>query len=299
MQRLIITGASGFIGHHCLDLLCQNNEYEVFAISRSKEKDSGNVKWINADLFNHDEINYIMKDIKGDKLLHLAWITTPGVFYEAEENSAWVESSLNLTQAFLVNGGKKVVVAGSCAEYDWNTNKLLQEEENSRPTSFYGRSKGLLYSEMQKLCHQTNTDLSWGRVFNVFGPKEHPDKIIPLIIRAALNNRKIQCLAKDDIRDFIYVKDVANILVTFLEKNITGIVNIATGIGTSISEIAKLIELKLSVSNICDFKQNVSKFPTVVGSTIKLKDLKYKFLFDLDRSIEETIKWWQDKNNDS
>jgi nucleoside-diphosphate-sugar epimerase len=293
MKKIIVTGATGFVGSHCLDLL-KNKNYQVFAISKSKRQDLDNIKWIEADLFNFLEIDSVMKKTQGDTLLHLAWITTPGVFYESLENNLWVESSLNLIEAFLAQGGKKIVIAGSCAEYDWNKKEMMEDEEVS-PSSLYGKSKLLLYKEVKKRCQRTNADLAWGRIFNVFGPKEHPAKIIPLIIRAALSNKKIQCLAKDDIRDFIYVKEVANIFLTLMESDFNGIINIATGKGSSIKDLASLIEQRLSVSNICDFKQNFSVFPEVVGNTKNLEKLNYRFKFNLDYSIDETIRWWRDE----
>ena len=193
-------------------------------------------------------------------------------------------------------GGGKIVVAGSSAEYDWNKKEMI-EEEDSIPVSLYGTSKLALYNEVKKLCGRKKADLAWGRIFNVFGPKEHPDKIIPRIVRAALSNKKIQCLAKNDIRDFIYVKEVANIFLMLLESDFNGIINIATGKGHSIKEIADLIEQKLNVLSVCDFKQNVSRFPMVAGNTKKLDRLHYRFIYDLDQSIEETIRWWRDEVN--
>lgn len=295
MKKLIITGAAGFIGYHCLEIL-KNKNYEVFAISRRERISSGNIKWIKANLFNFEETKSLIKEINADLILHLSWITTPGIFYESEENHMWVNSSLNLLKAFLENGGKRVVVAGSCAEYDWNKKEML-EDVGSNPSSLYGNSKLLLYNEVKNLSLNNQANLAWGRIFNVFGPKEPSEKLVSFLIRAALLKNKIQCIAKDDIRDFIYVKEVANIFIFLLENTFDGIINIATGTGLSVNQIVKLIEKKLNVSNICDFKQNVSKFPYVVGNTKNLQTLNYRYLFDLEQSIEETIKWWRDEIN--
>lgn len=294
MKKVIVTGAAGFVGSYCVEILKDKN-YQVFALSRaSREEDRDNIKWITADLFNFQELNSIIEEIKGDLLLHLAWITTPGVFYESEENHIWVKSSLNLIENFLLNGGKRVVVAGSCAEYDWNKKKFL-EEDSCYPASLYGRSKLHLFNQLRDICAKYNASFAWGRIFNVFGPKEPPEKIISLIVKAAIEKRKIQCLAKDDVRDFIYIKDVANIFVKLLEESFDGIINIATGKGHSIDDIAKMVGQKLNISNFCDFKQKNSKFPEVVGDIKNLHKLKYRFLFDINKGLDETIRWWLDE----
>jgi UDP-glucuronate decarboxylase len=293
MKKIVVTGCTGFIGSYCLDLLKKKN-YDIYAITIEKRAREDKVHWIELDLFNFPEVKNFLNSVQADLLLHLAWITTPGIFYESPLNENWYEASRYLVDSFLTSGGQKVAIAGSCAEYDWNT-KTLDEESIPLPQSLYGKTKVKLYSEVKKLSFKKNSQLIWGRIFNVYGPGEPQQKIIPLLINAALANKKIDCETKKDVRDFIYVKDVANIFVHLLERDFNGIINVSTGKGTSIEEIAKIIEQKLTVSSICNFKKDNSKYPQVIGFSEKLKNLKYNFLYDLPQGLEETIRWWRGK----
>src|SRR5689334_19533914 len=119
MKKVLITGASGFIGRECLSLLTDLN-YEVYALtSKTPSFFLENVQWIKFDLLKDFSIDDLLKKIKPSHLLHLAWVTTPGKLWEAKENLDWLELSTHLIEAFAHNGGKRAVLAGTCAEYDW------------------------------------------------------------------------------------------------------------------------------------------------------------------------------------
>src|SRR6267143_4821300 len=121
MKRILLTGATGFIGRQCVPLLVARG-YQVHAVSSKPIKDNrDSVRWHQADLFDPLAVKALIGSTKPTHLLHLAWCTEPGKYWNSLENLQWVQASLGLLQEFVDNDGQRVVVAGTCAEYDWGT----------------------------------------------------------------------------------------------------------------------------------------------------------------------------------
>ena len=120
MIKTLVTGASGFIGRHSLPLLLKAG-HEVHAVSLKKKNPCINgINWHQADLKNQTQTKRLIADIRPSHLLHFAWCTEPGSFWNDPKNNHWVQASLELLKNFQAHGGKRIVIAGTCAEYDWN-----------------------------------------------------------------------------------------------------------------------------------------------------------------------------------
>src|ERR1700730_9500409 len=100
MTKVLLTGASGFVGRHCLQLLISQG-YEVHALSRRPPPIDGSAStWHELDLLKPGCAAELLRRVRPDFLLHLAWYTAPGKFWEARENIDWVRASLELLQEF-------------------------------------------------------------------------------------------------------------------------------------------------------------------------------------------------------
>src|SRR5206468_5297356 len=94
-----------------------------------------------ADLLTHDS-GRLIEAVQPSHLLHLAWVTTPGKYWTAPENADWVTASQRLVRAFLEQGGQRVIIAGTYAEYDWSIGGVCHERQTpTRPATVYGRAK--------------------------------------------------------------------------------------------------------------------------------------------------------------
>ena len=113
MSRILLTGATGFIGRHVLPRL----KGEVHAVTTRPPPAGDSVRWHRADLLSSAEI---VAEVRPEVLVHLAWYVEPGRYWTAPENIQWVEASLALLRAFAGAGGRRAVVAGTSAEYDWH-----------------------------------------------------------------------------------------------------------------------------------------------------------------------------------
>ena len=92
MKRVLVTGASGFIGRHCLPLLLQQG-YEVHAVhSISPPIKELEVQWHHSDLFDRNNISEVMSAVQPTHLLHLAWHLVPGNYSSLNENLQWVQA---------------------------------------------------------------------------------------------------------------------------------------------------------------------------------------------------------------
>ena len=123
MKKILVTGASGFIGSHCLPLLLER-DYEIHAVtSKNKENKNeiSNLKWHKADLLNHIQIKNLISYVQPTHMLHYAWYCKPGTLASSvNDNLLWVQSSLEIMRLFTKYGGERIVMTGSCNEYDWD-----------------------------------------------------------------------------------------------------------------------------------------------------------------------------------
>ena len=130
MKKVLVTGATGFIGKACLNAL-QKEDLEIHAISSNPipahAKDQTRTKWHKADLHDYIAIKDLMANVRPDYLLHLAWYVEHSLYWSSKENLKWVATSLNLATEFANNGGTKLVCAGK-AEYDWTGRTSLNED---------------------------------------------------------------------------------------------------------------------------------------------------------------------------
>ena len=136
MQRLLITGASGFIGQHVLSLL-HDSPMEIHGITRQVPKSDSRCYWHQCDLLEGDPINLI-RTIEPTHFLHLAWDVTPNACWASKMNHVWYQASMKLIDAFKQHGGQRVVVCGTCAEYHWAEVRCVEEETPLLGDSDYG-----------------------------------------------------------------------------------------------------------------------------------------------------------------
>ena len=111
MNEVLVTGASGFIGRQCLPLLVAKG-YDVHALSlRSEPCSIPGVSWHRGNLLQPGCATALMRQLRPQSLLHLAWYAVPGKFWEARENLEWLRASLELLVSFADNGGERLVAA--------------------------------------------------------------------------------------------------------------------------------------------------------------------------------------------
>src|SRR3954462_2488130 len=116
VRRVLVTGASGFIGRACVPRLASRG-FEVHAVSSSERASDVHTRWHRHDLLDPSQCRDAIDAVRPTHLLHLAWIATPGRFWSSPDNTQWLASGKALIDAFFALGGKRAVGVGTCAEY--------------------------------------------------------------------------------------------------------------------------------------------------------------------------------------
>jgi nucleoside-diphosphate-sugar epimerase len=297
MKRVLLTGATGFIGRHCLPLLLERG-YEVHAVSSASPVESPpDVRWYQVDLLDLALASTLVAEVQPTHLLHLAWLTTPGKYWTSPQNLRWVQASLELLQAFARCGGRRVVMAGTCAEYDWEYGYCSEKTTPLRPTTLYGTCKHSLQMTLEAFADQTGLSSAWGRIFFLYGPYEHPDRLVSSVVRALLQGQPARCTHGNQIRDFLYVEDVADAFVALLESDNRGAVNIASGYPVVLKDVVWKIADKLDRRDLIQLgavAAPASEPPLIVGDARLLKGgVGWLPKFDLDSGVEQTLDWWR------
>ena len=280
MKKVLLTGASGFIGRHAIQPLLASG-YEVHAISR---RPVAGVYHHRVDLLNAEQTAQVIAEVRPSHLLHFAWYAVPGKYWTSPENLDWVKMSIHLLQQFAAHGGKRVVMAGTCAEYDWS----------GYQGTVYGTCKGALSQIVEAYARQMGLSHAWGRIFYLFGPHEHPDRLTPSIIRSMLRQEPARCSHGNQIRDFMYVEDVADAFVALLESDVQGALDIASGQAVTLKEFINQIACKLNGEAHYGTTASPHSEPaSIVADNSRLcEEVKWQPKYTQDFSLDKTIAWW-------
>ncbi len=243
MSRVLITGARGFIGRGALAPLLAAG-FDVHAVT-SRAGDPGpsaGVTWHHSDLLAPASADDLLARVAPTHLLHLAWYAEPGAFWTSPENLRWVEASLRLLRAFAAHGGRRAVLAGSCAEYAWEDRTVCVEASTPcRPATLYGASKHGLALIAHRYAEQAQISLACGRVFFVFGPGEDARRLGGSVARALVLGQVARCTAGEQRRDFLYSEDLAGAFVALLCSGVEGPVNLASGTPARIRDLVNAL----------------------------------------------------------
>jgi nucleoside-diphosphate-sugar epimerase len=296
MSSILVTGASGFIGRQCLPILAAKG-YDVHALSRRQASAlTRGVTWHDVDLLRQGAPTEIIHHVRPDFLLHLAWYAVPGKFWEAPENIDWVRASLELLSAFAANNGKRLVAAGSCAEYQLNAGECLEEKTPLLPSTLYGTCKCAFGSVLDSFTRQTEISSAWGRIFFLYGPYEHPSRLIAYVVQSLLRAEPAICSDGRQVLDFMHVEDAASAFVALLENKIQGPVNIASGCPVVVSDLLKEIGMQIGRPELIHLgaRESSSGVSRIWANVDRLtKEVGWKPHYDLGSGMEQTVRWWQ------
>lgn len=286
-KKVFITGCSGQIGSRLTKLLLRYG-FIVHGVSGSKPCtiDDKNHFCHKIDLLN-STASLNLGEFKPDIMVHTAWVTSPGVFWESTINYDWVKASKKIIQEFKQSGGKYLVVTSTCAEYSWESLQQLSEISEASPKSNYGKSK----LELLNWVSSTTIPFLWTRTFFQFGLDEPSGRLIPSLVDSLLAGKKFQVQNPNDIRDFIYIKDVTEVLNTLICKEQLGTINIGTGYGTEIRSITNLIANKIGRKDLVTYCASAQPTSTVVSNPVKLLSVISNYSWtSIDKAIAETIE---------
>ena len=234
MKKVLVTGATGFIGNHVINELLGNG-YKVIATSANPEK-AVTMEWYNNVAYIPLDLKTLSADIdyyaffnKPDLLIHLAWEGLPNykLAFHLEEN---LPRHYFFLENLVMHGLCDITVTGTCFEYGMQEG-CLNEEMEAFPNNPYGIAKDTLRKKLEKLQNQTPFIFKWIRLFYMYGKGQNPNSLLSQLDRALLNGEQVFNMSGGEQgRDFLPVEKVAaNIARVALQEKITGIVNCCSG----------------------------------------------------------------------
>jgi nucleoside-diphosphate-sugar epimerase len=213
------------------------------------------------------------------------------------ENFRWVSAGLQLLEAFSSHGGQRFVGVGSCAEYDWHFGSLSEATTPLNPATPYGICKHAFQLLSRSFAKSTGLSAAWGRLFFLYGPHEHRNRLVASVISSLLNEESALCSLGQQERDFLYVLDAADALVSLLDSDVEGPINIGSGEAISVADVVTQIGEQMGKPELIRLGAIPSpknEPPLLTADTTRLKsELRWSPKYPLADGLRETIEWWK------
>ena len=302
MSRVLLTGASGFVGRHALDALLDAG-HEVHAVARQQppERDgvAASVSWHVADLTDPLALEHVAAGVGADALVHLAWYVEHGSYWHSRENVVWVETTLRLLRAFVAAGGRRAVLAGTCAEYEWSGDRYDERSSPLVPATMYGVAKDATRRVAECLSADAEVELAWARIFMPYGPHEGDRRLLSSVIAALLAGEQVAVSDGTQVRDFIYVEDVARAFVAILDSSARGAINVGSGRGVEVGELVRLAAGELGRPELVrwgELPQRADEPARLIADVGRLsEDVGYSASIEPPEGVARTIAWWRER----
>lgn len=233
-KKILITGATSFIGKYVIDFLTKETNSKIIATSIENKKNVAVYKW-------PDSVKYIQCNIYDPKRNFFTYFNEPDIMI----NLCWagmtnfkdlihIEKNLFGQYSFIVNmlkhGLKDFTISGTCFEYGKQEGCLF-ENTPTLPENPYSLAKDMLRKLIEELKNHYEFSYKWARLFYLYGEGQSRKSIFSLLNTALDNNEKIFNMSKgEQIRDYLPVEKAAEYLVKIaIQKDIDGIINCCSG----------------------------------------------------------------------
>ena len=254
-DRVLVLGGNGFIGSHIVNSLIRN-DYRVRVFDRFKDLSETqfngrkNIEVVSGDFLNEDDIGESLDDV--DYVIHAISTTDPVIsennpLFDIETN---VKGSVELFSQIVNSGGVKRVVflsSGGTVYGDNHYGRPINELDPTWPISPYGIGKLTIENYLHYFDKKYGQKYSVFRISNIYGEGQAKIKkqgIIPIFSNKIRNGEDVTVYGDGSmVRDYIYVKDVADLIAISLSKQLEhSVYNLGSGVGHSVNKIISVIE---------------------------------------------------------
>ena len=299
IKKILIVGGTGFLGFHLAEFFIKK-KFKVLSLSRSKPKKNRtipNVKYLISDISNKK----ILKR-KLSKVVNLDYVVNLGGEVSHKNFRKTYLSHYvgvkNLSEIFLKKKIKKFIQIGSSMEYGHNKSPQI-EGKNNLPKSNYGKAKYLATKHLINFNTNYKFPVIILRLYQVYGPRQDPNRLISFVIKNCLKNKKFPCSNGKQSRDFLYVSDFVKAVDKSLKSSDTvqgQIINIGFGKPYNLKKIINLIRDEVQEGNP-EFgkiklrqEENLVTFPSIKKAR---KVLNWKPVTKFKKGIIKTIKYYK------
>ena len=291
-MRILVTGASGFIGSAFCHLALSHG-HAIAGLMLPTETPPTHVPatdrmlWLKGTLA--DLPWRAIEGFRPEVCVHFAWIATPGVYLESPENESYLRWSLDLVRRLHGLGMNHFVGVGTCIEYQITSAPLSEAHTPVAPTTLYARCKNALRETLEAEARKDGWHFCWGRVFYPYGVGEHPARLCSSLIQRLRRGEKLVLKTPRSTKDYIYIQDLADAILLTVEKRFTGTINWGTGIGVSVRQIADAIAAMQGRPDLVEEISPAEKDPLgfVVADASRLKQLGWRQQFTLEQGLNE------------
>jgi nucleoside-diphosphate-sugar epimerase len=232
--------------------------------------------------------------------VHLAWDVRHGQYWTSTSNLRWLAASLELVDEFFRGGGQRLVMAGTCAEYDWvheQPSATFAEEHPIRPSTLYGAAKAACFSLLEHLHAVHGHAFAWPRIFFPYGPGEDDRRLVPSLIRHLLQGEPAETALCEEQRDLLYIDDVGRALALIALSDVCGPVNVGSGEGTSVEQIAEMLGGLVGRADLLRIgrrpRQRDEPARIVADVTRLRQELTFTPAVDLEAGLRASVRWWE------
>lgn len=295
-MRVLVTGAQGFIGRAVVARLLEAGA-EVHGMCRHIRQPLTGLHLHIGDVLDARSRQITLRDVQPTHLIHLAWTTAHGAYWNDPANDDWVTASLALIGEFAQQGGQHAFVAGSCAEYGGQADSIDEAHTALRPTTQYGRSKAELGQQALERMASLHLGLAWGRIHFPFGPGEQARRLVPSISLSLLAGETAETGPPEVARDFIYVDDLADAVVLLAMRKHHGALDLCTGRAREVGDLAKGLATILGRQDLL----RLGALPARLGDPLRmsaeprtLRGLGWEPRVGVEEGLRRSIEWWRE-----
>ena len=245
MKVVLLTGASGFVGRQLLKEL-QDRGCEIRLVLREGSLSKiGNMKGIESvittpDLFLESSCWWEKACDGIDTVIHSAWHAEPGQYLQSDKNLDCLIGTINLIKGAVGCGIKKFVGLGTCFEYAMS-DKPLTPISPLKPLSPYAAAKAALFIFLSEYLRLKDINFLWCRLFYLYGENEDVRRLVPYIRNQIINNQFVELTSGNQIRDYLDVREAAQLIVLHALGATKEAINICSGNPRTIRSIAEEI----------------------------------------------------------
>ncbi len=249
--RVLVTGASGFVGTHVVDQACKAG-WDVVAAYHRAPRDGG----IDMDICDAAGVSAAFRDTKPTHVINCA---AYGVNYSDQDHHRAIavnlHGALNVLAAAAEHNVQRLVHVGSCFEYG-SHDCPIAESTALNPTAIYGATKAAATLLLRERARVAGAPLLIARPFALWGPGEGAHRLIPQVVNACISRKPLKLTSCEVVRDYMYVEDLAACLLrlALVSGEPSGaVVNLASGRGQMLRDFVRDVARLLDGDDLMHF----------------------------------------------